>query len=113
MLGSGAEYRGTTGIINRGQQELGTASRQQATEAAGLAERTATTNAANALTSRGQDLSAQQTGYEGQIAQRGQDISAQSAANASAAQIAMAQAQARQSMLNGLLSALGTGKGAY
>jgi hypothetical protein len=50
-----------------------------------------------------------QTALSAQVAQRGQDIGAQSSANALQAQIAQANAQARQSTLNGLLSALSKG----
>jgi len=107
MLGSGAEYRGTTGVITKGQGELGDVSRQQAIDASGLAERTATTNAANALTGRGQDLSSQQSGYAGQIAQRGQDIQAQIAQNNLLAENARVLAGQRQATLSGLMNSQG------
>lgn len=117
MLGSGAESRGTSRVVQSGQQQLGEVSRQQAIEKAGLAERQAESNRGAAVTQRGQTIgqnagnadraaSMAATGYQGQIAQRGQNISQQIAANNLAAENARAQAAQRQSMLTGLMSAL-------
>jgi len=112
MLGSGAEYRGTANVFNKGQQQLGDVSRGLAIKGAENAQENAQTNYAGGLTQRGQNMNDAQTALSAQVAQRGQDIGAQSSANALQAQIAQANAQARQSTLNGLLSALSKG-GSY
>jgi len=109
MLGSGAEYRGTANVFNKGQQQLGDVSRGLAIKGAENAQENAQTNYAGGLTQRGQNMNDAQTALSAQVAQRGQDIGAQSSANALQAQIAQANAQARQSTLNGLLSALSKG----
>lgn len=88
LLGSGAESRGTTSVITKGQGELGKASRGQAIETADLAQKNAETN------------------YQGQVAQRGQDVQREQnimQANLGQAQL---QQQQRQMVLNGLMAAL-------
>lgn len=128
MLGSGGESRGIQSIAGRGLGELGDVSRQQAIDASGLAERTATTNYQGGIAQRGQDVTKRgqdvtantsaneigagmaKTGYEGAINQRGQDIQAQQAA----AKLAFDQAQLRQQqqleVLKGLMGAMGKGR---
>jgi hypothetical protein len=108
MLGSGAEFKTTANVFNKGQQQLGDVSRGQAIKSADLAQTNALANQQSELTQRSQGLT--QRGQD--ISQRGQDIDAQTSANNLAAQIAQANAQARQSTLNGLLSALSKG-GSY
>jgi hypothetical protein len=108
MLGSGAEMRTTANVFNKGQQQLGDVSRGQAIKSADLAQTNALANQQSELAQRSQGLT--QRGQD--ISQRGQDIDAQTSANNLAAQIAQANAQARQSTLNGLLSALSKG-GSY
>jgi hypothetical protein len=106
MLGSGAEIGGTTSAINMGQQQLGAASRANATTQATQAETNALANQGAAVTQRGQDVTAEGQAYSGLVAQRGQDISAQESANTLAVQQTMQQAQLRQSILDGLLSSV-------
>ncbi len=106
MLGSAAEIGGTTGVIEKGQQELGAASRENATTQADIARQEATANLGADVTSRGQDINAEEAAYQGQIAQRGQDISAQTAQNSLAMQQTLQQAALRQQVLTGLMSAI-------
>ena len=106
MLGSGAETGATTGIINQGQQQLGAASRANATTQATQAETNALANQSAGVATRGQDVTAEGNAYSGQVAQRGQDISAQESANTLAVQQTMQQAQLRQSILDGLLASV-------
>lgn len=93
MLGSGAESRGTAGVINTGQGQLGDVSREQAVTKSNLDQDTAKTNFSGDITQRGQTLNAQTAanslaaetamgGFQGQIAQRGQDMTYQTASNA-------------------------------
>lgn len=123
MLGSGAESRGTMGVVNRGQAQLGDVSREQAIQQAGLTERQGALNYTGGITQRGQTIGEQQgnasraqagniAGYEGQIAQRGQNIAQQTAQAQLAAENARAQAAQRQSMLQGLMGILHT-SGSY
>ena len=123
MLGSGAESRGTSAVVNRGQGELGDVARQQAIESSGLAERQGTVNFQGGIAQRGQDISAQQAreaqaaetaraGYSGAIAQRGQDIQAQQDAAQRNQQLALQTAAQRAQALQGLLGAL-SGGGSY
>ena len=107
MLGSGAEVGGTTGVINEGQAELGNASRANATTQAGIAQTEALANQSANVTTRGQDVNAEEAAYQGQVAQRGQDIAATTAANSLAMQSTLQQAALRQQVLTGLLSAIG------
>ena len=102
MLGSGAESRGTSGIINAGQQQLGDTSRQAAITGSDLANQNATTNYQGGITQRGQDIGASEAAFQGGITQRGQDLAASEAA-----------AARQQQVLQGLLSALGGGGGLY
>jgi|ERR1035437_664703 hypothetical protein len=106
MLGSGAEIGGTTSAINMGQQQLGAASRANATTQATQAETNALANQGAAVTSRGQDVTAEGNLYSGLVAQRGQDIAAQEAANTLASQQAISQATLRQDLLTGLMGAV-------
>lgn len=117
MLGSGAESRGTMGVVNRGQAQLGDTSREQAIQQAGLREREGALNYTGGITQRGQTIGQQESsanrgqagalaGYEGQIAQRGQNIAQQTAQAQIAAENARAQAAQRQSMLQGLFGVL-------
>ena len=106
MLGSGAEIGGTTSAINMGQQQLGAASRANATTQATQAETNALANQGAAVTQRGQDVTAEGNAFSGLVAQRGQDISAQESANSLAVQQTMQQAQLRQSILDGLLASV-------
>jgi len=124
MLGSGLEARGTAGVAQQGQAQLGDASRTQATTAADLANANATTNLNAGVTQRGQtmasntaanSLAEQQavSGYEGQIAQRGQDITAQSERDRLAMEQAQLVAGQRNSALSGLMSALSPSGATY
>src|ERR1035437_2557178 len=106
MLGSGAEIGGSTSAINMGQQQLGAASRANATTQATQAETNALANQGAAVTQRGQDVTAEGNLYSGLVAQRGQDIAAQEAANTLASQQAISQATLRQDLLTGLMSAV-------
>lgn len=88
LLGSGAESRGTTSVITKGQGELGKTSRGQAIETADLGQKNAETN------------------YQGQVEQRGQDIAREQNVMQAQNQQAQLQLQQRQMVLNGLMSAL-------
>lgn len=102
LLGSGAESRGTTGIIQKGQQELGDTTRQQAVTDADLTQQNAVANLNAGVAQRGQD-----------ITQRGQDIQRED--NIMRAQQAQAELayQQRQTVLQGLMSALSGGIRSY
>lgn len=58
LLGSGAEYRGTSGIAQRGMGELGQVNRDNAMRDATAAENSASQNYQGDITQRGQDLAA-------------------------------------------------------
>src|SRR6266853_2402918 len=118
LLGSGAEYRGTTNVINQGQQQLGDVSRSNAINDVSVALDTAKANQNAALTGRGQDLTYGATTrgqdinagetYRGQdITQRGQDIQSQEAASQLALTKSLADAARQQQVMQGLLGALG------
>lgn len=100
MLGSGSEYKGLESVANKGQQQLGDTTREQAINDVGLAKDTAFQNQNAGVAQRGQDVTAGTSrrgqdierelgGYQGQITQRGQDINASmSAADRGQAQMA-------------------------
>ena len=95
LLGSGAESRGTQGVVMQGQQQLGETSRSQAEQRASQAQTEALANQSAEVTQRGQN-----------ITQRGQTLAAQQAANQLQMQQAQLAAQQRASSLAGLSSAL-------
>lgn len=95
LLGSGAESRGTTGVITKGQGQLGEVSRQQASTASELEQKNAETNYQGNVAQRGQD-----------ITQRGQDIQREQNVMQAQQQQASIQLQQRQMVLQGLMAAL-------
>lgn len=96
LLGSGAESRGTTSVITKGQGELGDTSRAQASSAATLDQKNAEANFTGNIAQRGQDIT-----QRGQDIQREQNVMQQQQANA------QMQLQQRQMVLSGLMAALG------
>ncbi len=117
LLGGQGEYRGTAGVINRGQGELGDVSRQQAVTHLGNEMDINKSNQAADLAGRGQDISANTArrgqnmdytlGGRGQdVSQRGQDIQYAE----SQAQLAMTkslqEAAQRQQILQGIMGAI-------
>lgn len=112
LLGSGAESRGTQGVINAGQAELGDVIRQNAITSAENAQQNAIANYQGQIgmrgqdigantTMRGQDIGERETQYQGGITQRGQDVQASAEANRTALlqnQLAWQKQQAQQSL---------------
>jgi hypothetical protein len=108
MLGSGAEYRGTQGVVNKGQGELGDVSRQQAVTHLANEMDINKANQAAALTGRGQNMD-YSLGARGQdITQRGQDIQQQEANAQLQMTQSLQQAAQRQAILQGIMSAINT-----
>jgi hypothetical protein len=76
QLGGGGEYRGTSSIINAGQQQLADTGRAQTIDEAKRLEDEVALRYQGGISMRGQDLSAENAAYQGLITQRGQDITA-------------------------------------
>jgi hypothetical protein len=117
MLGGQGEYRGTQGVVQRGQQELGDTTRQQAVTHLGNELDIDKANQAASLTGRGQDISADVAkrgqnmdytlGGRGQdISQRGQDIQYSESQAQLALTKSLQEAAQRQQILQGIMGAM-------
>lgn len=117
MLGSGAEYRGTAGTINKGQGELGDVARQQAVTHLGNELDIDKANLGASVTGRGQDMSTATArrgqdmdytlGGRGQdITQRGQDIQYEESKATLAQTKSLQEAAQRQQILAGIMGAM-------
>jgi hypothetical protein len=113
MLGSGAEYRGTQGIVTKGQGELGDTARTQAVNDTAMAADIAKANQASDVTQRGQDVTKRgqnmdySLGYRaGDITQRGQDINQQTANAQMQMTKSLQEAADRQKILQGIMGVL-------
>ena len=117
MLGSGAEYRGTQGVITKGQGELGEVSRTQAINDVAMSADIAKANQQADLTMRGQDISRRgqnmdySLGYRsGDITQRGQDINERTSNAQMQMTRSLQEAAQRQQILQGIMGVLQGGQ---
>jgi hypothetical protein len=107
MLGSGAEIGGTAAVINKGQGELGAASREQATNHLANQLDIEKANQGAAVSTRGQNMGYSATTRGQDVTQRGQDIQAQEAQAQLALTQSLQQAAQRQQILQSILNNTG------
>jgi hypothetical protein len=106
MLGGQGEYRGTQGVVTKGQGELGDVSRQQAVTHLGNEMDIEKANQQAALTGRGQNIDFS-LGTRGQdVTQRGQDIQYAESQAQLALTKSLQEAAQRQQILQGIMGAI-------
>lgn len=112
-LGGQGEYRGVSGIVQKGQQQLGDVTRQQAVTHLSNEMDIDKANQAAALTGRGQDITKRgqnmdyTLGGRGQdIQQRGQDIQYEESQAQLNLTKSLQEAARRQSILQGIMGAI-------